>query len=178
MAIYGSETVNIHYLILWNCQTTLEKGLYSYSTKQWFNQYSVLTIHSIIANNTLNFVHKTKNCSSVLPLSVKNTISDSIILMSMIDQSDPVFLSWLAEFNTHVYRKSIFFKGPLLYFDPSTVQKYATLASCISFKIFKSKSKRSLFGLQSEGDRSWRWLENKHFFDIRHQMHKNISTRW
>ena len=121
------------------------------ATKQWFNQYSVLTIHGIIANNTLNFMHKSKSFSSLLPLSVKNTIPDSIINMSMIDQSDPVFLSWLAEFNTHVYRKSIFFKGPLLYFDPSTVQKYASLASYISFNIFKSQSKRFLFGLQSEG---------------------------
>ena len=125
-------------------------------TKQWFNEYSVLTIHGIIANNALNFMHKAKSFPSLLPTSVKNTIPNPILSMSIIDQSDPAFINWLAEFNNHIYRNSVFFKGPLLYFEPSTVQNYASPAAYLSFNIFKSESKRFQFRLQSDGiDDDW-----------------------
>ena len=44
----------------------------------------------------------------------------------MVNQSDPAFLGWLAEFNTHIFRNSLFFKGPLLYFEPTTANEKFT----------------------------------------------------
>ena len=72
--------------------------------------------------------------------------------MSTINQSDPIFLSWLAEFNTHIYRIS--FKAPLLCFEPSTAQNYASPAACISFKILKIQSKRFILCLLAEGTKN------------------------
>ena len=127
------------------------------STKSFFNQNSILTIHGIIANQALKFMHKAKMFPSLLPVSVKNTITDIILSMSTLDQSDPGFLTWAAEFNTHILRDSIFFKGPLIYFDPLTVRNYASPATCISFNIFKNQTKSFLLTLQSEGiENDWK----------------------
>ena len=137
-----------------------KEGQLPTGTKQCFNDYGVLTIHGIIANNALNFMHKVKSFPSLLPPSVKNLIPAPIAHMSTINQSDSIFLSWLAEFNTHIYRNSLFFKAPLLYFEPSTVQNYASPAACISFKIFKIQSKRFILRLQTEGTKN-DWKSNK-----------------
>ena len=120
-------------------------------TKNSFNRYGVLTIHGVIANQLIRFMHKAKIFTSLLPISVRNTIPAHILNNSVLDQSDPMFLSWTGEFNTHIYRNSLFFKGPLVYFDPCTVQKYATLAANISFNIFKNQTKNFLLSLQLEG---------------------------
>ena len=123
-------------------------------TKNSFNQHGVLTVHGIIANQALRFMHKVKVFPSLIPTSVRSTIQDHIVNMSVLDQSDPMFLSWAEEFNTHIYRNSLFFKGPLVYFDPCTVQKYATPAANISLNIFKNQTKQFLLRLQAEGHKN------------------------
>ena len=80
-----------------------------------FIDYRVLTTYGIITSNALNYKHKA-SCFPLLlpPISVKQTITDTVINID-INQSDPAFLSWLAESNSHNLRNSLFFKGPLLY---------------------------------------------------------------
>ena len=126
-------------------------------TKKYFTDYRVLTIHGIIASNALNFMHKAKCFPSLLPLSVKKTISGRVININMVNQSDPAFLGWLAEFNTHIFRNSLFFKGPLLYFEPTTASEIFTPPACISFSIFKNQSKRFMLELQAGGiENDWK----------------------
>ena len=124
------------------------------STKNSFNQSGVLSIHGIIANQAIQFIHKAKNFPSLIPISVKSTIKENILNMPILDQSDPIFLSWVEEFNTHIYRNSLFFKGPLLYFDPTTVRNYATPAAHISFNVFRSQTKKFLLRQQAEGSKN------------------------
>ena len=66
-------------------------------------------------------------------------------------------LSWLAEFNTHIFRNSIFFKGPLLYFESTTANEVFTPPAWISFSIFKNQSKRFVLELQAGGiENDWK----------------------
>ena len=51
----------------------------------------------IIASDTLNFMYKAKGFPSLWLLSFKKTISDKVININMVNQSDPAFLGWLAE---------------------------------------------------------------------------------
>ena len=52
-------------------------GVNPTSTKKSFNDFAVLTIHGIIAQNTINFMNKIFYFPSTLPTSVSSTISDS-----------------------------------------------------------------------------------------------------
>lgn len=80
-------------------------------TKEYFNQSGILTIHGIIANQALQFMQKAKFFPSLLPISIKCMIHGHFLNMSGIDQSDEGFQKWAEEFNTQIYRNSLFFKG-------------------------------------------------------------------
>ena len=41
--------------------------------------YRVLAVHGLIASNALNFIHNAKCFPSLLPIYVKQTISDTVI---------------------------------------------------------------------------------------------------
>ena len=81
-------------------------------TKPGFTQYNVLTVQGVIAKNALIFMHKIKNFPNSLPLSVL----DTIIPVAPLDSLNyDTCKDWLDKFGTISYRKSIFFKGPLIY---------------------------------------------------------------
>ena len=158
-----------------------KEGQLPTGTKKYFNDYGILTIHGIIANNTLKFMHKAKIFPSYLPLSIKKLIPTEVVNMFAIDQSDPLFLSWFAEFNTHIYRNSIFFKGPLIYFSESTVQTYISPAAYMSFNIFKNQSKCFVLRLQAEGIKN-DWKTNNFLIynirGLRTSRHLNTSVNY
>ena len=84
-------------------------------TKEFFSKYKILTIHSIIALNTLIFMQKTINYPSLLPPSIRNTIGQG---SSVLRSTHETCENWLKIYDNFYYRKSIFFKGPLLLTDP------------------------------------------------------------
>ena len=88
-----------------------KNGILPGHTKLAFSDYKILIIHNIIAFNTLLFSHKAKNFPSLIPSSVKSTISE--------DSPEPgstyeTCENWLKTYGNHVYAKSVFFKGPLI----------------------------------------------------------------
>ncbi len=133
-------------------------GLLPSGTKISFNNYSVLTIHGIIAHNTLIFMNKVFNYRYQLPKSVAATIVD-YAPSRKFDADHQNCQLWLDNFNTPTYRNSLFFKGPLLYIDPTT-DSTITPISCQSIGAFKAQSKRIMLTLQKEGSES-DWSTNK-----------------
>ena len=83
-------------------------------TKFAFTEYQILTIHNLIALNSLLFIHKIREFPILLPSSVICTISET---SPKIGANADTCRNWLEIYNTDTYRNSIFFKGPLLYID-------------------------------------------------------------
>ena len=124
-------------------------------TKQFFSEYKILTIHSIIALNTLIFMQKTINYPSLLPKSILNTIGQGSPVPGSTHHSCE---QWLKDYDNIHYRKSIFFKGPLLFSDPH--EKISLpLASYISIKLYKKNLRQTLINIQSSGEQC-DWLNN------------------
>ncbi|HIF15425.1 MAG TPA: hypothetical protein EYQ86_08985 [Bacteroidetes bacterium] len=129
-------------------------GVKPTGTKKSFNEFAVLTIHGIIAQNTMNFMNKIFYFPSTLPASVSSTISASAPSRKF-NATHETCNSWLDYYNTHYFRKSVFFKGPLMYIDQS-VDCTITPISVQSVKAFKSECKRAILNLQKEGcDNDW-----------------------
>ena len=116
-------------------------------TKPAFTNFKVLTVQGVIAKNALIFMHKVNQFPFLLPDSVRNTISPNT---PGVDSNFDSSHEWLAEFGTHVYNKSIFFKGPLIYID-SIRHKPLTASACLSIKAYKSTTTRTLLEIQSSG---------------------------
>ena len=117
-------------------------------TKSKFTQYKILTIHGIIVQNALIFMHKFYNYPSLLPPAIIETIStDSPIQGSNHELCE----SWLRIYNNHLYRNTLFFKGPLLV-ATSKINENLPLASFITIKAYKTNVKQALLTIQSSGE--------------------------
>ena len=92
-------------------------GVLPAHTKTGFNQYHVLTVQNVIAKNAFVFMHKINNFPHLLPTSVRETISPNAPLHG---SGHETCQEWLANFGTSIYRKSLFYKGPLIYTDPES----------------------------------------------------------
>ncbi len=71
----------------------------------------LLTIHGIISLNTLIFLHKARNFSTSLPASIVNIISRNSPVSGSTHET---CTEWLIKYDNHIYRNSVFYKGPLL----------------------------------------------------------------
>ena len=121
-------------------------------TKSSFNSLSVLTVHSIIACNAINFMNKIHNFPCQLPRSVTRTIPHNVPSRAVCaDLQSQEITSWSNEYNTNVYRNSLFFKGPLLYMDSSMSENFNPV-SCQSTMAFKAQCRRVVLKSQNEGD--------------------------
>ena len=81
-------------------------------TKEYFNKYKILTIHNIITLNAIMIMTKVRFYPTLVPKSIKETISDdSPKIGSNHEDCD----MWLKVYNTPTYRNSLFFKGPMLF---------------------------------------------------------------
>ena len=124
-------------------------GILPTGTKVSFNELSILTVHGIITSNTINFMNKVYHFPSQLPNYVLKTIPVNAPSRQLADPES--CHSWSDNYNTSTYRNSIFFKGPLLFLDPS-IDNVFNPVSCQSPTAFKAQSKRTTLKLQSEGD--------------------------
>ena len=114
-----------------------------------------MTIHSIIILNTLIFMQKTINYPSLLPASILNTIGQGSPVPGSTHHSCE---QWLKNYDNYYYRKSIFFKGPLLFSD-SRESISLPLASYLNIKSYKKNVKQTLINIQSSGEQC-EWQNN------------------
>ena len=117
-------------------------------TKPSFCKYDVLTVHGIIATNTLIFMHKVDHFQNLLPSSVREIIAPNAPKRGSDHETCE---DWLQNFGTFVYNKSVCYKGPLMYID-SLCAQIMTPTSILSVKAFKTNVKRTVLHLQSRGD--------------------------
>ncbi len=123
-------------------------GVHPAHTKQSFKEYEILTIHGIIVKNALIFMHKIRHFLTLLPLSVRETIS----AIAPTVRSDHVnSSSWFELYGLTSYKSTIFHKGPLL---PTTEHNIniTTLPSLFSLNVYKKAVKALLIDLQSQSD--------------------------
>ena len=125
------------------------KGEIPTHTKPFFTKNHILTVPSIIAKNSLIFMHKINNFPRSFPKSILTLIpSDAPIPGSNIENS----ANWLEkyEFSCPQYRKSIVNKGPLLWMNPIN-QDIIDHASLLSIKAYKKSVNSLILSLQSNG---------------------------
>ena len=117
-------------------------------TKSSFNKFKILSVQNVIAFNSLLFLEKVQNFPKLLPISILKLISpDAPTNTSTFETSR----NWLENFGTHIYRNSVFYKGPLL----SIRDEFKELSTSIHkgfISAFKRRVKRTLFEIQSKGD--------------------------
>ena len=137
-------------------------GVMPTHTKPAFSRYDVLTVQGVIAKNALIFMHKLKNFPNSLPLSVLNTV---IPVDPLHDLKYELCQDWLDKFGTLSYRKSIFFKGPLLSIDPACLQLSTTIKK-LSIKAYKNEVKRMLLDIQTQGNADEWQVDNFLLYNI------------
>ena len=124
-------------------------GIFPSGTKSSFNSLSILTVHGIIASNTANFMNKIFNFPDQLPKYVQATIPEDAPSRIMGTDHEAC-QTWSENYNTNIYRNSIFFKGPLLFIDSSLDNAFNPM-SCQSTSAFKAQCKRTILSLQADG---------------------------
>ena len=127
---------------------TYRKGKIPGHTKLAFTQYGILTVQNLIANNAFLFIYKIRNFPSLVPLSIRLTISKDSPTSESTHESCK---DWLQKFNTNIYNKSVFFKGPLLY-ATTMINEKISLKNNLTLKAYKKNLKKTLLFEQKNGD--------------------------
>ena len=118
-----------------------------YYIKATFHKHKILTIHGIIVKNLLVFVQKLKFQTDSLPISVRNTIHpDAPITLDPVTDDN---LTWYNNHNDNWYRKSLFFKAPLLYRSHPSITENT---DGVPNGLLKSAIKRRLLAVQYSDD--------------------------
>ena len=118
-------------------------------TKPYFNEYKILAVHGVIVANALLFIHKIRYIPSLLPKSIRQVIADDAPVPGSTYETSN---SWLNLYGDNAYRKSVFFKGPLLTINPDFIDIiYPKIL--VDIKITKRKLKSAMFKIQSWGER-------------------------
>ena len=118
-------------------------------TKPAFTDLKILTVQNVILKNILIFINKIHNFPSMLPLSVKSTISCYAPSPNSVSDYD-YNSDWYSTYNTKPYNSSTFFKGPLLYTD--IITKHPLLLTNTSIHSFKKNVKKHLLEVQCSGN--------------------------
>ena len=126
-------------------------GITAGHTKPFFNDFGILTVQGVIVANSLLFMHKQKHFPLALPQSVKQTIAFNAPVPG---SSHDTNLDWLSKYNNHVYRNSIFFKGPLLSIIPE-FSDLITPPNLLNFDIYKKDVKKLMLTTQARGNEEW-----------------------
>ena len=118
-------------------------------TKPAFTDYDILTVQNIILKNIMIHMHKTSK--GILPFSVLQTIPPNAPVPGSTHET---CTAWLDIYGTDTFKKSIFFKGPLLYNELSCkLNTNNTLINdCRTLYSFKNIIKKHLLATQKEGD--------------------------
>ena len=93
-------------------------------------------------------MHKIKHLPTTLPISINNTIPSNIPDLGATHETNQ---EWLNLYGNNYYRKTIFFKGPLIAISDSNIS-ITTLPTLFSLKIYKNSAKRFVLAQQNEGD--------------------------
>ena len=125
-------------------------GILPTSTKNKFNEYEILTVHNIVVRNAQIFMQKVYNFRHLLPTSVRETISP-LAPRRNCDSDHETCQEWLENIGSHVYRNSLFFKGPLIYIHPDT-EKLLTPSAILSINVYKAEAKKALLKSQALGE--------------------------
>ena len=107
-----------------------------------------MTIHNIIAFNALLFLHKARNFPSLLPTSVRSTISEE---SPGPGSNYETCGDWLKTYSNHIYANSLFFKGPLILAN-SMIYENIPPASLKTLKAYKTHIKQAILLRQGYGD--------------------------
>lgn len=127
-------------------------------TKQFFNDYKLLTVHNIVLKNIIVFFSKLYQSPESLPQTIQQLIPpDAPTPSAPVDYTS----SWYETYNSHPYNKSIFFKGPILYNDIVNSNPELNLPA-ISHVTVKNRTKKYLLNIQKTGDTE-EWNESTHF---------------
>ena len=152
-----------------------KKGITAGHTKPYFIKYNILTVHGIIVLNALFFLHKTRYFPRALPESINSTIDKHSPISGVDTESN---FEWLQNFNTHIFRPSVFFKGPLLSILPQIMEQL-TAPCFLNYQIYKTNIKRKLLEIQSNGNEEDWLAENFILYNIpglSKTSHKRIRT--
>ena len=107
-----------------------------------------------------------------MPLSIRTTISNE---SPEYNSTEETCKNWLETYNNHIYRKSVFFKGPLLYISDNIYSKLDP-ATVNSLNSFKNNLKKELLNVQSSGIQN-EWLsENLHLYNLSGLRKSNKKT--
>ena len=127
-------------------------GIIPAHTKPGFSKFKILSVHGVVVKNALTFMHKVKHFPDILPSSIRATIDPD----SPLSHTAPTHENcntWLETYNNNYYRKSVFFKGPLLATEES-IASLCTTSAIISISAYKANIKRYLLEQQCTGDDS------------------------
>ena len=146
--LFTKQKKGIRAIIPGYVQYKYQDGIMPDHTKSFFSRYSILTVQSVIVLNALLFMHKVKHFPRSLPVSITNIIPENIPIPGSTHETCE---DWLSEYNNHIYRSSILFKGPLLSIIPN-ITELTTPTSLLKIKIYKNNVKTALLKVQKEGD--------------------------
>ena len=115
-------------------------------TKHAFKEFGILTVHGVIVQNALILMHKHKNFKSLLPQSINEIFPNNTpnYGSSFEENSD-----WLSVYNCPEFRRSVFYKGPMLAISDLNISKIVCPSSVFSLSIYKKSAKRVLLELQN-----------------------------
>ena len=91
--------------------------------------------------NALLFEHKQRHFPLALPQSLRETIANDAPTPGSNHETNG---HWLSEYNNHVYRNSLFVKGPLLSII-SEFSEFITPLNLLKLKIYKNDVKKFMF---------------------------------
>ena len=126
-----------------------DKGKIPAHTKPAFTNYSLLTVHNIIAKNALILMTKTTDFPLDQPKSINDTFPENAPNFNYLHD---VASAWLEKYNTNCYRNSIFFKGPMLYIYYKKLDTEILPYNSQSLHSHKNSIKNILVEYQCKGD--------------------------
>ena len=119
-------------------------------TKEFFNEYNILSVGNIVAMNSILLIHRTRRFPESLPSTIRELFdSDS----PRNGDSHEDCQRWLDMYNNSTFRASIFFKGPLVSIVES-VDSEIDLNTVITIAHLKARTKRAILTVQKTGDRA------------------------
>ena len=171
--IFAKQKMGLRAIIPGFINYSYKDGKIPGHTKSKFKEYSILSIHNVVAFNTLIFMQKIHNYPSLLPQSIKDTIRiDSPVHGSSYESCG----NWMNTYNNAHYSKSIFFKGPLLSFG-TKITELLPLTSFLSIKLYKTNVKQALLTIQGSGD-SCEWQnDNFMLYNVEGLRRSKVSYR-
>ena len=101
------------------------------TTKPSFDKHKILTVHGIIVKNAMNFMHRINHFPHSYPPSIVQTIPADA---PTVESDHVTAAAWLSKYNSRVYNRSIFCKGPLL----AVTTHYTETLSVAGYLSYKS----------------------------------------